>query len=501
MIDSSAEESDRDSNSVLDALIIGVGFSGLCMAIQLKKKGIDNFVLLEKSKELGGTWRENTYPGAACDVPSYLYSFSFEHDFDWSSNYPGQEEILEYMHYVADKNRISQHIRFCQEVCEARFNEKERHWEVSVENKITQIKTHLKTRILISGCGQLNRPFIPDIQGLDKFSGIMFHSASWDHDADLKGKNIAVVGNAASAIQFIPKIAPLANKLTVYQRSANWIVAKVKRDVKGAKKSLHRRFRIFAKLNRLFLFMSHEFRFLLMQKGSFLGKLTEKSLVQRIEREIKDPELRKKLIPDYTIGCKRILLSNDYYRALSQDNVDVNDVGIKVITEKGILDNGGRSIPADAIIFATGFESTSFLAPMAIYGIEGESLEESWQDGAEAYRGVMVHRFPNLFILYGPNTNLGHNSVIFMIENQVRYIMKCIEYFQLHKQTVVDVNEASMKSYNENVQRELGESVWVTGCSNWYMTNSGKVVNNWPKSAMAYKEMMNRFNPNTFTKI
>ena len=165
------------------------------------------------------------------------------------------------------------------------------------------------------------------------------------------------------------------------------------------------------------------------------------------------------------------------------------------------MDNGGRSIPADAIIFATGFESTSFLAPMAIYGIEGESLEESWQDGAEAYRGVMVHRFPNLFILYGPNTNLGHNSVIFMIENQVRYIMKCIEYFQLHKQTVVDVNEASMKSYNENVQRELGESVWVTGCSNWYMTNSGKVVNNWPKSAMAYKEMMNRFNPNTFTKI
>ncbi len=498
---SSVTSNVSESGEVFDAVIIGAGFSGLCMAIQLKNKGIHNILLLEKSDKLGGTWRDNTYPGAACDIPANLYSFSFELKLDWSSNFPPQEEILRYMNEVAEKYQIPQHIRFSQEVCEARFNESALHWEVSVEDKITSKKSRLSARILISGCGQLNRPFTPAIPGLESFSGKSFHSATWDHDVDLEGKSIAVVGNAASAIQIIPEIAPLANALTVFQRSANWIAAKVKRDVQGGGKSLIKQSRMMLKLDRLWLFMSHELKFLLLRKGGLFEKLSEKTFIQRIEREIGDPVLRKKLIPDYAVGCKRILLSSNYYQALGRDNVNVNNCGIKEITEEGVIDNEGRCTPADILIFATGFKSTSFLAPMAIYGIAEQSLQKKWQDGAEAYQGVAVHGFPNLFLLYGPNTNLGHNSIVFMIENQVRFIMKCIEHFQLHKQTAVDVNEESMKSYNEILQKELSESVWVTGCSNWYMTKSGKVVNNWSKSSTAYKRMMKRFSPGDFTEI
>lgn len=486
---------------VLDTLIIGSGFSGLCMAIKLKEAGIHNIALIEKAAALGGTWRDNSYPGAACDVPSRLYSFSFAPNFHWSRRYPGQAEILSYMQRVASDYGIIPHIQFNSEVCQARYDEQSKLWQVSVRNVINGAETQLSTKILVTGTGQLNRPKILQLPGQDEFQGHIFHSATWDHSVDLDNKRIAVLGNGASAIQFIPEIAPKAKRLTIFQRSASWIGPKKNPRINPRFQALQQKWPWLDKFIRLYIYLSLDLHFHLMHPNSWMAKISKHVLTKRIRDEIDDPQLQEKLIPDYQVGCKRILISDDYFQTMNRDNVEVNTHGIGKLTRTAVIDNSGAEIPVDVLIFATGFLASELLAPIEITGLNSESLQQHWRAGAEAYRGVAVSGFPNLFLLYGPNTNLGHNSIIFMIENQVAYIMRCIKHFRLTGGTCVTVRNDAQQRYNEKIQREISETVWAGDCNSWYKNSAGKVVNNWSKTSYAYKKLMADFDPTVFQSL
>jgi cation diffusion facilitator CzcD-associated flavoprotein CzcO len=465
----------------LSVAILGAGAAGLCMAIRLRKAGIESFTILEKGQSVGGTWRDNTYPGSGCDVPSMLYSYSFEPKADWSRKFAGQAEIVDYFEGVARKYGLMPHIRFNTEATEARFDEAAGLWRIR-----TASGEEIVANVLVSGVGQLNRPAFPKIDGLDAFKGAQFHSARWDHSVDLTGKNIAVIGNGASAIQFVPEIAPKVGKLTIFQRTPNWCVPKADRPFTEREKKLFRAFPWLVRAQRWLTWVTLERNFLAFTQGSFFGKLFEKATLKELETHIADPELRKKLTPDYPAGCKRILLTNDWFPTLARPNVAVETSHIARITENAVVTQDGVSHPADVVIFATGFESTDFLAPMKIVGRGNADLNDVWAAGAEAHRGVAVAGFPNFFMLYGPNTNLGHNSIIFMIECQVNYIGQCVEALQNGKLRYIDVRKEAMAEFNAALQKDMQKTVWAAGCSSWYKTADGKVTNNWSSFTAKY---------------
>ncbi|PKQ07113.1 MAG: 4-hydroxyacetophenone monooxygenase [Alphaproteobacteria bacterium HGW-Alphaproteobacteria-11] len=465
----------------LSVAILGAGAAGLCMAIKLQKAGIDNFTILEKAASVGGTWRDNTYPGSGCDVPSMLYSYSFEPKPDWSRKFAGQAEIVDYFEGVARKYGLMPHIRFNTEVTEARFDEAAGLWRIR-----TASGEEIAANVLISGVGQLNRPAYPKIDGLDTFKGAQFHSARWDHGVDLAGKNIAVIGNGASAIQFVPEIAPKAGKLTIFQRTPNWCVPKPDRSFTEREKKLFRSIPWLVRAQRWLTWIMLERNYLAFTQGSFFGKLFERASKKELEAHISDPELRKKLTPDYPAGCKRILLTNDWFPTLARPNVHVETSHIARITENAVVTEDGVSHPADVVIHATGFESTDFLSPMKIVGRGNADLNDVWARGAEAHRGVAVAGFPNFFMLYGPNTNLGHNSIIFMIECQVNYIAQCVQALQNGKLRYIDVRKEAMEAFNRALQKDMQKTVWAAGCASWYKTADGKVTNNWSSFTARY---------------
>jgi len=465
----------------LSVAILGAGAAGLCMAIKLRNAGIDNITILEKGPSVGGTWRDNTYPGSGCDVPSMLYSYSFEPKADWSRKFAGQAEIVDYFEGVARKYGLMPHIRFNTEVTEARFDEEAGLWRIR-----TAAGEEFAANVLVSGVGQLNRPAFPKIDGLDSFKGAAFHSARWDHAVDLTGKNVAVIGNGASAIQFVPEIAPKTGKLTIFQRTPNWCVPKADRPFTEREKKLFRAFPLLVRAQRWLTWIMLERNFLAFTQGSWFGKLFEKASKKELEAHIKDPELRRKLTPDYPAGCKRILLTNDWFPALARPNVDVETSHIARVTENAVVTEDGVSHPADVIIYATGFESTDFLAPMKVVGRGNADLNEVWARGAEAHRGVAVAGFPNFFMLYGPNTNLGHNSIIFMIECQANYIAQCVQALQNGKLRYIDVRKEAMEEFNRALQKDMQKTVWAAGCSSWYKTADGKVTNNWSSFTARY---------------
>lgn len=466
----------------VDVLIIGAGISGLCAGMRLRQAGMDDFVIVESSPRVGGTWRDNTYPGAACDVPAMFYSFSFELKTDWSRKYPPQEEILAYLEHCARKYALYEKIRFNSVVEQARYDEDQALWEVC-----TAGGERFCAGVLITGTGQLNRPFIPPIEGRDRFAGHSFHSARWDHKHDLRGRDVAVIGNAASAIQFIPRVAREARRVTIFQRSANWMIRRGDRAYTRVERWLFRRLPWLVRLRRARMWLTHELRWPVFARGdNALGRLFQRVALRQMRRAVRDPDTQHKLTPDYPMGCKRILISDDYWEAVNRSNVRIVTEPVERIRAEGIETRDGALWPADTLIYATGFRATEFLSPVRLYGRGGRSLDEVWRDGAEAYLGMTLPGFPNLFICYGPNTNLGHNSIIFMVEQQVEYILQCLRAMQAQGLAGLELRDDVMRAWREECEQGLARTVWASGCDSWYMNNAGRIVNNWPYSTLTY---------------
>ena len=467
--------------------IIGAGFSGLCLGVHLKGAGAYDFTIFEKSDRLGGTWRDNTYPGAACDVPSFAYCFSFDQKTDWSRKWAPQAEILEYMEACARTHGLFEHIRFGTEIASARFDEEAGVWRLR-----TTAGEDVVADVLVSGVGQLNRPHVPDLPGLDRFTGERFHSARWHHGYDLSGKAVAVVGNAASAIQFIPQIAPQVRQLFVLQRSANWMLPRHDRAYSERERRRFARHPWLATAYRWWIWLQHELRFPLFRRAGFAARGVERVARQHIEAEIPDPTLRAALLPDYPPGGKRLLISDDYYQTLRRENVELVTNALDHIDAEAIVLRDGRRLPVDCLILATGFQSTAFLAPMTIVGRGGRSLHDVWRGHARAYLGLTVAGFPNFFMMYGPNTNLGHNSILFMIECQTRYIMQCLRQMDARALAWIDVRQDTIDAYDARVQRSLAGTVWAATPASWYKTADGTITNNWPGTTFAYWQATRR---------
>jgi cation diffusion facilitator CzcD-associated flavoprotein CzcO len=473
-------------------VIIGAGFGGIGMAIRLRQSGIHDLVVLERADQVGGTWRDNTYPGAACDVPSHLYSYSFAPKTDWSRRFPPQGEILDYIRNSADKFGVTPHIRFGTELVGATFDEDAGLW------RIRTTSGELAAQVLISACGQLNRPTLPGIKGRDTFAGTSFHSARWDHDYDLTGKRVAVIGTGASAIQFVPPVAERAERLHLFQRSAPYVLDKPDRPYAAWEKILLDRIPALHTLSRAKIYLAYEARALGFVKYPRMMELPTKAFRKRLAEHVAERDLRRALIPDYPMGCKRILISGDYYSTLNRPSVELVTDPIERITSDGVVTGDGTERTVDAIIYATGFETTDFLAPMRIAGLGGHDLGEAWQGGAEAYLGIAVSGFPNLFLLYGPNTNLGHNSIIYMLESQIRYVLACVQAIHRHGLAWIDVRPDVQDAFNRELRARMRTTVWDKGCTSWYQTEQGKQVNNWPGFTFAYRRATRRPDPQDF---
>lgn len=466
----------------LRVLIIGSGFAGLGLAMRLRQQGVEDFLILEKGSEPGGTWRDNTYPGAACDVPSHLYSFSFEPKTDWTRRYAPQAEIFAYVRQCVSKYQLQSRIRCNSEVSEAAFDEQAALWQVT-----TRDGARFSARALVSACGQLNRPLYPKILGVERFAGESFHSARWRHDIDLSGKRVAVIGTGASAIQFVPQIAPQVAQLHLFQRSPAYVLPKPDRAYSRFELALMQRMPWTQKLDRVWQYLFHEARGVAFFLVPWLMKPYRQLFLRHIAREVADPALREKLTPDYPLGCKRILISNDYYPALVQPQVEVVNEAIREVSERGVITADGREREVDVLIYGTGFAASDFLAPMRIRGLGGLDLNQAWKDGAEAYKGISVAGFPNLFILYGPNTNLGHNSIIYMLESQFPYVLSCLQ--QLDRGVrYLDVRAPVQRAWNLRLQHAIEHSVWEQGCSSWYKNVAGKHTNNWAGFTFSYRQ-------------
>ncbi len=474
----------KQQEAPLSALIIGAGFGGIGLAIRLDKVGISDFLILEKAGDVGGTWRDNSYPGAACDVPSHLYSFSFEPRAEWSSRYSPQAEIHDYIRHCARKYHLYPRIAFDTEVSQAQFDEQSGLWHVT-----TSDGRAYRARSLVTACGQLNRPIYPSIPGLDSFNGEAFHSARWRHDIDLQGKQVAVIGTGASAIQFVPQIAPEVSKLMLFQRSAPYVIAKADRRYGKREQALLRRFPVLQKLSRSGHYLTHEMRALAFISFPSLMKVMEGSFRKHLEKGVSDPQKRAQLVPDYPMGCKRMLISNDFFPAVDRTNVELITTGIEAITPDGIKTKDGQEHKADVVIFGTGFAATDFLAPMTIKGRGGHDLNEAWRAGAEAYKGISISGFPNLFVLYGPNTNLGHSSIIYMLESQFNYVVSCMQTLARRGLRFVDVKPDVQSAFNVQIQDDISTTIWSRGCDSWYQTAEGKQTNNWPGYTFSYRRL------------
>ena len=470
----------------LDVVILGAGMSGLCMAIKLREAGINRFEIIEKNSDVGGTWHENTYPGACCDVPSTLYSFSFEPNPDWSRTYSPQIEIKRYFEHCADKYALRPHIRFNCEAVSADYQQDDGHWVVTLANG-----EQLCSRILISGIGQLNRPNIPHFDGAEQFKGEAFHSARWNHDLDLNGKRIAVIGSAASAIQLIPHLAKQAEQLYVYQRSASYIIPRGDKAYSATAKRLFRKFPWTQKVLRLYYYLRQDyFTFGAMLAGSLRGKIIKWMTSQYLNASISNPDLRAVLRPDYPLGCKRVLVSDDFYQAFEEDGAEVVTSPISGMNSEGVITNDSIKRPVDVIVYATGFQATDFLVPLTVHGENGVELNAVWRDGAEAHRGVALAGFPNFYMLYGPNTNLGHSSIIYMVEKQVGYLMQCITKTLKEDLRSLQPTTDAQQAFNTRMQSALADTVWGGDCGSWYKNASGKIINNWPYTTTRFGREM-----------
>ncbi len=477
-------------------VIVGAGFSGIGMAIKLKEAGYHDFVVLEKGDELGGTWRDNTYPGCACDVPSPMYSYSYELNPGWSRMFSPQEEIWAYLRHCVDKYGIGPHLRLGTRVVSLEYDDAAHRWEVAVEGGRT-----LRANAVVSGVGALHVPAFPEIPGRERFSGASFHSAEWDHSVELGGKRVAVIGTGASAVQFVPRIAPEADRLTVFQRTPPWIHPKP--DFAFSPRA-GRVLRLpgAARAVRYGIYWLLESRALGFTVDPRLMKVHERLAIKHLESQVSDPALRRELTPGYTIGCKRMLVSSDYYPALTRDNVSLVTGGIAEIRERSVVDAAGVEHDTDVIIYGTGFKVTEALSEQRIVGRGGVKIQDAWRDGIETYYGIATAGFPNLFFLLGPNTGLGHNSVVFMIESQVRYVVECLRLLSRTGARALDVRPERQRAFNRRLRERLDPLVWnAGGCTSWYLDEHGVNRTIWPGFTFEYWARTRKVKPEAYELI
>ncbi|WP_194834001.1 NAD(P)/FAD-dependent oxidoreductase [Nocardia sp. XZ_19_369] len=463
-------------------IIIGAGFAGLGVALELRRAGVETFTILERAADLGGVWRENTYPGAACDVPSPLYSWSFEPKSDWPRRFSEQRDIHEYMRGVAGKHDLERFIRFGTEVTDAEFDEQTGRWTVT-----TADGAQLTADILVPAVGQLSRPAMPNIPGIDTFAGPAFHSAEWDHDVELSGKRIACIGTGASAIQYIPRIQPEAAHLTLFQRSAAWVLPKFDTEYSTTHKAVFKYLPPTRFAERFAIWSLFEVLALALTDIPAMKTPVIALADRHRAKQVPDAGLRAKLTPDYAAGCKRGLFSNEYFPALAQPNVTVETTAIEAITPTGIRTADGVEHEVDVIVYGTGFKGTEFLAPMNIYGIGGRKLTDVWgAEGARAFLGLSVPNFPNLFMMYGPNTNVGSGSIIYMLESQARYIRQVVQYLTDRPGRYLAARANAEQQWDDWLQRRLKDTPW-NFCSSWYRNAAGRITNNWPGATVLYR--------------
>jgi cation diffusion facilitator CzcD-associated flavoprotein CzcO len=472
--------------------ILGTGFAGLVMALRLREAGETDFVLLERADDIGGTWRDNTYPGCACDVPSALYSISFAPNPDWSFAFSRQPEIQAYMQRVVTDRGLRPHLRLRHEVLEARWDDAASRWHVHTS------AGDLTADVLVSGSGALADPVLPDIPGLDTFPGPVFHSARWRHDVELAGKRVAAIGTGASAIQFIPEVAKEAAHVTVFQRTAAWVVPRLDFPISERWK---RRFRRHPRLQTAFrglvygIAESQVYGF--VRRPDFLDWQKRQALWQ-LKKHIEDPELRARLTPDYHIGCKRILRSSDFYPALARPNVSVTG-GLREVRGATLVAADGSEHTADVLVLGTGFHASDIPIAKRIVGRDGQRLSDRWEGGVRTLRGITATGCPNLFFLVGPNTVLGHSSIIYMIESQVTYVMDALRHRAARGAATVEPTEAAERAWDDEVQDKLQGTVWNTGgCRSWYLDDNGRNTTLWPGATWAYRRATRRFDPREY---
>jgi cation diffusion facilitator CzcD-associated flavoprotein CzcO len=485
------EMSSNGDRRRLEVGIVGAGFGGVGMGIQLAQRGDCDFTIFERGATVGGVWRANSYPGAACDVPSHLYSFSFAPGHDWSSRYAPRGEILRYLEACVERFGLRPHLRLETEIVGAGFDPAEGRWTLRAEDG-----SEHAFDVLVTACGQLTRPAIPEIPGAGEFDGPSFHSAEWDHDVGLAGKRVAVVGTGASAIQFVPEIAPLAERVTIYQRSAPWIVPKADRPYSEWERRLFERFPLRVAASRLGFFS-----FLEGGTYGFTGHPWVLRPLQRVadkmrREELADPELRAKATPDYAMGCKRVLISNDWYPTLARPDVELLNGRVERITKSGVVGADGVEREADVIIYGTGFQTHNFVAPMEVTGLDGRSLDDVWSERPEAFLGTTITGFPNMFVLYGPNTNHGAGSVPYTLECQFRYVVDAVRRLREGGFRYLELRPEAQAEWRREMEERSAKTVWMSGgCTNWYVTADGVNTNNWPGPWLEYRLRTHRLNP------
>ncbi|RMG76353.1 MAG: NAD(P)/FAD-dependent oxidoreductase [Bacteroidetes bacterium] len=483
-----------------EVVIIGAGFAGIGAGIRLKMTGNDDFRIFEKAAEVGGTWRDNTYPGCGCDVPSFLYSFSFEPNPNWTRAFSRQQEIWSYMRHCVRKYDLEPHIQYNTGIEALHFDENRGIWRVkdSHGNETT-------AKVVISAAGPFNAAFIPEIKGRDSFRGEAFHSLHWNHDYDLRNKKVAVIGTGASAIQFVPEIAPLTDQLYIFQRTPPWIAPKPDQEFPEKTRRFFKKYPWYQRFWREVIYWTLELLGLSLYSNNLIRAYRTKVALKHLRDSIPDPELRKKLTPDYALGCKRVLISDDYYPTLLRPNVELVTESIAEITPTGIRTNDGKLRQVDAIIYGTGFYVTEFPKLFEVYGTEKRNLFEIWnQSGPEAYYGMAVSGYPGLLFMVGPNTGLGHNSIIHMMESQLNYIL---DYIKMVRETpeptaFYDLKKAVQEQFNARIQKKLSKMVWSSGgCKSYYLKNrDGKNVSIWPGSTLAYRKQTKRIKRSDYEK-
>jgi len=470
--------------------IIGSGLAGIAVALKLKKAGNNSFVIFERAPEAGGIWRDNGYPGCRCDVPSSVYSYFDEPNPKWESLYATQTEILTYINGVLDKNDIRRHIRFNTDIIDASFVPEHGYWRLTDRNNHIII-----VKVLIVALGKLNRPNIPSFKGIDKYKGRIIHSSKWDTAYQFNDKKIAVIGTGASAVQIVPSIAGMVKHLTVFQRSAAWVAARNNISYSPADQTKFRKYPLLMRLARFSSYWKNELLGLAFVGPKWFNRLIRKRLLKNLAKVIDNPETRKKLTPDYTLGCKRVMRSDDYYPAFNRPNVSLETERIDSFTTNGIKTISGREYELDAVIMATGFESAEMNFEINIIGLKGKNLRDLWKNtNSECYKGMITSGFPNLAFVSGPNTAAGFNSSLLIMEFQADYIIKYIrEIESAGRNSYLDLKPAVQKSYMDYLHKKFGGTVWLTGCSSWHKNSKGKNVVIYPGFMTQFKKLVKKF--------